>query len=193
MFQGVIVLGVVIMSEKEQKKYDLVQQVLNGRLTIVEFSTLIGKSYSQSKRIIKKVKEQGMLGVKHGNTGKVPWNKTPPELLEDVLNLLQNDYREFNLTHFREMLQVHEGITIGKNVLHRLARKNRLVKRPKRRRKKIHKLRARMPRQGMLIQFDGSVHNWFGETTCDLIGGIDDATGEVVGAEFFMEKLVSTA
>jgi hypothetical protein len=37
----------------------------------------------------------------------------------------------------------------------------------------------------MLIQFDGSVHNWFGETTCDLIGGIDDATGEVVGAEFF--------
>ena len=92
MFQGVIVLGVVIMSEKEQKKYDLVQQVLNGRLSIVEFSTLIGKSYSQSKRIIKKVKEQGMLGVKHGNAGNIPWNKTPPDLLEDVLNLLQNDY-----------------------------------------------------------------------------------------------------
>jgi hypothetical protein len=72
MFQGVIVLGVVIMSEKEQKKYDLVQQVLNGRLSIVEFSTLIGKSYSQSKRIIKKIKEQGMLGVKHGNTDNIP-------------------------------------------------------------------------------------------------------------------------
>ncbi len=36
-----------------------------------------------------------------------------------------------------------------------------------------------------MIQFDGSDHVWFGNIRCDLIGGIDDATGKVVGAEFF--------
>lgn len=36
-----------------------------------------------------------------------------------------------------------------------------------------------------MIQFDGSNHLWFGSTRTDLIGGIDDATGKVVGAEFF--------
>jgi hypothetical protein len=37
----------------------------------------------------------------------------------------------------------------------------------------------------MMIQFDGSNHVWFGGIRTDLIGGIDDATGKVVGAEFF--------
>jgi hypothetical protein len=37
----------------------------------------------------------------------------------------------------------------------------------------------------MMIQFDGSNHVWFGDVRSDLIGGIDDATGIVVGAEFF--------
>ena len=36
-----------------------------------------------------------------------------------------------------------------------------------------------------MIQFDGSDHVWFGDIRCDLIGGIDDATGKVVGCEFF--------
>jgi hypothetical protein len=37
----------------------------------------------------------------------------------------------------------------------------------------------------MMIQFDGSNHVWFGDIRTDLIGGIDDATGKVVGGEFF--------
>ena len=36
-----------------------------------------------------------------------------------------------------------------------------------------------------MIQFDGSDHVWFGKGRADLIGGIDDATGKVLAAEFF--------
>lgn len=127
-----------------------------------------------------------MLGVKHGNANKVPWNKTDPEILNDIKELLENDYSNFNLTHFKEMLEVHEGITVGKNIIHKIAKKHGLVKRPKRRQKKVHKLRPRMPQAGMLIQFDGSEHEWIKNIVCDLVGGIDDATGIVVGAEFFV-------
>ncbi len=42
-----------------------------------------------------------------------------------------------------------------------------------------------MPRRGMLVQFDGSVETWINNITCDLIGGIDDATGEILGLELF--------
>ncbi len=179
-------MGAILMSGKEQKLYELALQVVCGRLTTVEYSTLTGKSYSQSKRIIKQVKEKGMLGVKHGNIGKIPWNKTSDEILKDIKDLLKNDYSNFNLTHFREMIEIHEGILVGKNIVHRVASKNGLVKRPKRRNKKVHKLRPRMPQAGMLIQFDGSEHEWIKNIVCDLIAGIDDATGEVVGAEFFI-------
>jgi hypothetical protein len=84
------------------------------------------------------------------------------------------------------MIFEREGIQIGKNVIHRLAKANGLVKRPKRRPRKIHKPRIRMPSEGMLVQFDGSEHNWFSNFICDLIVGIDDATSKIVGAEFFI-------
>lgn len=176
----------VYMTKNDQKTYDLCQEVIYGKLTIKELSILINKSYRQSRRIVKKIKKTGMLGVKHGNFGKVPHNKTSTLVTDDVKSLLQNDYYDFNLTHFREMLTEKEGIDIGKNIIHRIATLHGLVKKPKRRSgKKIHKPRARLPNKGMLIQFDGSVHPWFNNITCDLIGGIDDATGEIVGLEFF--------
>lgn len=175
------------MSNKEQKMYEQAIQVICKRLTIVEFATLNNKSYRQSQRFIKKVKENGMKSVKHGNLGKIPYNKTPSELEEDVQALLKGKYYDFNLTHFREMIGENEGIHVGKNIIHRIATKNGLVKRPKRKQaKKAHKPRPRMPQEGMLIQFDGSEHVWFGGFESDLIGGIDDATGKVVGAEFFI-------
>lgn len=175
------------MSLKDQKLYELALQVICKRLTIVDFSQLTNKSYRQSQRIIQKVKKQGMVGIKHGNNGKVPHNKTSPEIEMDIQSLLRGKYNDFNLTHFKEMIEVHEGIFIGKNIIHRIAKKNGLVKRPKRRNsKKSYKPRPRMPQEGMLIQFDDSCHQWFGNFESDLIGGIDDATGEVVGAEFFI-------
>lgn len=179
-------MGAIFMTEKEQKRYEQAMQVIHGRLTIKEFSTLINKSYSQAKRIIKKVREQKMAGVKHGNTGKIPWNKTTDQVLKDIKDLLENDYSNFNLTHFKEMIEIHEGIKVGKNIIHRIAKKHNLVKRTKRRAKKQKSLRPRLPRKGMLIQFDGSNHEWLKGIVCDLVGGIDDATGIVVGAEFFM-------
>ncbi|MGK0367126.1 MAG: hypothetical protein ACI9QD_000260 [Thermoproteota archaeon] len=58
-------MGEIFMSTKDQKIYDQAVQVICKRLTIVEFAQLNNKSYSQSQRIIKKVKEFGMKGVKH--------------------------------------------------------------------------------------------------------------------------------
>jgi hypothetical protein len=176
----------VYMSSRDQEVYRLCQEVILNKLTIKEFSILIGKSYRQSQRIVKKIKDKGMLGTKHGNWGLVPHNKTPKQIEDDIKSLLKNDYYDFNLTHFREMLLDKEGIDAGKNIIHRIAKLHGLVKNPKRRSsKKPHKPRARLPNEGMLIQFDGSVHPWFNNIICDLIGGIDDATGKIVGLEFF--------
>lgn len=180
-------MGEITMSVKEQKIFEQSMQVICKRLTIVEFATLIGKSYRQARRIIKKVRENGIRGLRHGNKGKIPTNKTSTDLEMDIYALLKGKYYDFNLTHFREMIELHEGISIGKNIIHRIASKYGLVKRAKRKQsKKSYRPRPRMPQEGMLIQFDGSAHVWFGGFESDLIGGIDDATGKIVGAEFFI-------
>jgi len=178
-------MGIIRMGQKELKSYRLGMDVIEGKLTILDYALQIGKSYRQAQRIIKKIKEKDVCGVLHGNTGREPHNKTPlaTELL--VLDLLRNKYRDFNLTHFLEKASKHDKLIIKKDALHVIARKHGLVKNPKRQGRRTHKPRPRLGREGMMIQFDGSEHVWFGNVTCDLIGGIDDATGTVAGAGFF--------
>lgn len=173
------------MSHKEIKYHRLAMQVIEGKLTIVDFAIQIDKSYRQAQRIINKVKTKGVIGVLHGNSGKVPHNKTPHDLELKIIDLLKFKYRDFNLTHFREKLESDEDIKIKKDALHTMARRQNLVKNPKRRGRRCHKPRPRLPSEGMMIQFDGSNHLWFGDIKTDLIAGIDDATGTVVAAEFF--------
>lgn len=178
-------MGRITMSQEEFKKYRLCSEVLEGKLTIGDLADQLGKSYRQSQRIVAKMRSADIVGVFHGNCGKHPHNKTPETKEKKILELLRGKYIDFNLTHFREKLKEVEGILIGKNALYSIAKKQGLVKHAKRRGRRSHRPRARLPMEGMMIQFDGSEHCWFGDQVTDLIGGIDDATGTVLSAEFF--------
>jgi hypothetical protein len=178
-------MGPIHMSQKEFKHYRLGIEVLEGKLSIFDLAIQIKKSYRQSQRIVAKIKEHDVLGAFHGNSGRLPHNKTPLEIELKIVDLLKNKYRNFNLTHFSEMAKKHENLAIKKDALHTIAKRHGLVKNPKRRGRRSHRPRPRLAKEGMMIQFDGSNHVWFGKDRTDLIGGIDDATGKVVGGEFF--------
>lgn len=173
------------MDAKQIKLYRLACEVLAGKLSIKDFSIISKKSYRQSQRIIKKVESEDFLGVIHKNTGIPPSNKTPENLEALVIDLLTFKYNGFNLTHFNEMLKKYEGIKISKSTLHRIASKHNLIKAPRRAKRRSFKPRARVPQEGMLVQFDGSHHPWFGNHKSDLIAAVDDATGKILAAEFF--------
>ncbi len=178
-------MGKVSMDAKQIKLYRLACAVLSGKYSIKQFSEISGKSYRQSQRIIKRVKEEDFFGVIHKNSGSSPENKTPEKIEALIIDLLTYKYNGFNLTHFEEMLQSHENISIAKSTLHRIASKHNLVKSPRRAKRRSFKPRPRMPQEGMLIQFDGSDHPWFGNHRSDLIAAIGDAIGKIVAAEFF--------
>lgn len=178
-------MGKISMDTKQLKIYRLACEVLAGKLSIKEFSNLIGKSYRQSQRIVKRVESEDFLGVIHKNVGSTPHNKSPERIEALIVDLLKHKYNGFNLVHFREKLEAYEHIKISKSSLHRIATKHNLVKSPRRLKRRSFKPRPRLPREGMLVQFDGSDHVWFGEQRSDLIAAIDDATGKMLAAEFF--------
>jgi len=180
-------MGKVSMDAKQLKTYRLASEVLAGKLTIKDFSKLIGKSYRQAQRIVKRVETEDFLGVIHKRSGSTPHNKTPEKVEAQIKDWLEYKYNGFNLVHFREMVVKNEHYSLlpKKSTIHSIARKHNLVKSPRRAKRRSFKPRPRMPREGMLIQFDGSEHNWFGDYKCDLIAAIDDATGKIVAAEFF--------
>ena len=174
------------MTGNDQELYAWVEEVTERRLSVGELSTLCGKSYRQCQRILANVRRFGMVGVKHGNSGRVSKNRLPESARETIRSLIRGKYNDFNLTHLREKLASEEHIFVARETLRQIAHSVGTIKRTRRRRKKAYCLRPRMPREGMLVQFDGSEHPWFTGSglISTLIGGIDDATGKILGLEF---------
>jgi hypothetical protein len=173
------------MSQVELKEYRLALKVIHHEIKIKDFAILIGKSYRQAQRIVKSVREDDFIGVLHGNVGNQAFNKLPQSLENEVMQLLKTKYQGFNLTHFREMLLDNEKLVVKKTTLEKWAKKHGLQKYARRSYKTVHPPRPRLTQEGMLAQFDGSPHLWFGGIHSTLILAIDDATGKLLAAEFF--------
>ena len=179
----------VRMSFKESYEVDVCYQALRGDISVKLAALKINKSYRQTLRIINKVRSKGVIGIKHGNFGKVPVNKSKIFLKEKILNLYKAEYFDFNMTHFLEILKKNHGHHIPYETFRLWAHSVNHVKRKHRQRKKAHPLRTRLARAGMMIQMDGSHHSWLGKGSKNvLIGCIDDATSECIYAEFFSSE-----
>ncbi len=102
------------------------------------------------------------------------------------MHLAGTIYQGANHTHLTELLSEREGIDIGSTTLRRIL-VNAGLNSPRRRRQPKHWVRRqRRPREGILIQLDGSHHRWLGEDGPQfaLLFAVDDATGTVVNALF---------
>ena len=95
-------------------------------------------------------------------------------------------YAGANHTHLSELLREREGIDIGRTTLRRILVNAGLSSPRRRRPPKLRVRRQRLPREGMLIQMDGSHHPWLGEQAppFTLLIAVDDATGTVADALF---------
>ena len=103
-----------------------------------------------------------------------------------MVHLARTRYAGANHTHLSELLNEREGIDIGRTTLWRIL-VNAGLSSPRRRRPPKHQVhRQRMPREGMLIQMDGSHHPWLGDQIASftLLIAVDDATGTVVDSLF---------
>lgn len=182
--------GDILMSQKEIQRVRVMEQVMSGALTLVESSRYLGISYRQSKRLKAKYRNKGPEGLIHGNRGRKPENTLNEKTREIISNLSMNKYADCNDIHFTELLKEREGLTVSRETVRKLRRF--VGQKPKRKRRPV-KHRSRRPRkpcQGMLVQWDGSPHRWFGEEkpACCLLGAIDDADGKLLAALFIAEE-----
>ena len=145
-----------------------------------------GVSTRHTRRILAAYGEEGAAALAHGNRGRRPANATPSALASEAVRLARSRYVGVNHTHLSELLREREGIDIGRDTLRKILA-NAGVSSPRRRRPPKHRVRRqRMPREGMLIQVDGSYHRWLGEDgpQFTLLLAVDDATGVVADALF---------
>ena len=176
----------VTLNFKEQRRLLVLNQVETKQLNRAKATELLHISLRHLKRIIAAYRKEGAAALAHGNRGKKPPNALDEGLKIQVLELAQEKYTGFNFLHLTDSLKEREGINISRSTVRRILF-NAGIKSPKKRRSPRHRSRReRYPQEGMLLQIDGSPHDWLEERgpSFTLIGAIDDATGKVPYALF---------
>jgi len=174
------------MSQRQLQRFKVVSMALEGRCTVSEAAQALGVSPRQLKRLKASVRERGARGVVHGNSQRASPRRTDKRLRLRVIRLAGKKYLGFNDTHMCEFLAQDEGIVIGRETLRRILRSEGLASPKKHRPPRHRSRRPRRPQQGMLLQLDGSYHDWLegrGPWLC-LLSAIDDATNILVAARF---------
>lgn len=176
----------LVVSQEEIRRYELLQQVLHGKLTLRRITAALGVSYRQAKRLKARMATEGLPGLLHGNRDRPPANKSEEALRARVLALSKERYFDCNDAHFQELLATEEGIVLSRETIRTWRRETGLPPKQRRRAPRHRKRRPRSAAAGLMMLWDGSPHRWFGEEApaCCLMAAIDDATGTVLAAYF---------
>jgi hypothetical protein len=171
------------MSITELKRAEVLGQVKAGDRTLRAASVVMGVSYRQAKRLWRRFRKQGAVGLRHRSVGRRSHRGQPAAVRRKVLGLVRREFGgddthdRFGPTLAAEHLSEEYGLTIHHETLRRWMLAAGLWCRvrdaPKHRRR-----RARKAHFGELVQLDGSFEPWLedrGPAAC-LMDLVDDAT-----------------
>ena len=97
----------------EQKKYEVIKKLVDTNGNKDRAALTLGISKRQVNRLIAAYQERGKAAFVHGNRGRKPAITIPDEIRNTVVDLYRTKYYEANFTHFTELLNKHEGITLS--------------------------------------------------------------------------------
>jgi hypothetical protein len=177
------------MNPTQQRRAEILSRLTGGSMTTARAAELLGVSPRQTRRLRARYQREGMAVVVHGLQGRPPTNQTDPAVVARIIALVGEGgrYHDFNVCHLQEMLAQEEPpIRIGRSTLDRLLRQHQL-RQPRRRPRSVHRRRrTRATAEGMLLQVDGSPHDWLEGRGpwLALMAAIDDARGTLVYGQF---------
>ncbi len=178
------------MTTKEQARIQVLNGVMEGKVSVAEASGLMGVSERHTWRLLAAYRGEGPAAVAHGNRGRKPPTTTCPQTRQEVRELTEGPYAGFNHTHLTEMLAKREGIKLSRSTIRRILLDGGMRSLRRRRAPRRYSRRERYPQEGMLLQIDGSRHDWLQGRGphLTLVGAVDDATGTVPFALFRQQE-----
>jgi Helix-turn-helix domain len=174
------------MSKGELSRVEVLARVKSGQLRVVDAAVLMRVSYRQAKRLWKRYRAEGAVGLKHRSAGRRSNRAYGEGFRSRVLGLVGEKYggevgERFGPTLAAEHLRSEDGEEVDAETLRRWMLEAGLWSR-ERRRKRHRRRRERKEHFGELVQMDGSFHAWLegrGPGGC-LMDLVDDATNRTL-------------
>ena len=169
------------MSLPEVKKYDIIKKVISQELNGSQAAGLLNLTTRQIRRLKKKVDQNGIKALLHGNRGKPGNRRLPAKERKRIAGLIKQKYSDFGPTLAAEKLTELDKIARSRGAVRSIMIAEKIWQ-PKSKKKETHRQwRQRKASKGELVQYDGSYEHWFedrGGEVC-LLASIDDADSQV--------------
>ncbi len=173
---------IIMMSSEELRRISVIKQAIEKVITQRKAAEVIEVSERQARRLIKRIREEGDIGIAHKSRGKVGFRRIDDKVRSKVLELYNEKYRDFGPTFASEKLDDLDGIGISHETL-RLWLASEGKREWQRKARPHRRWRQRKDYFGEMVQVDGSHHDWLEGRGSRLIlmGYVDDATGNTFG------------
>ena len=175
----------LIMSRKEREQLTVFKKIEDGEITQTTAAQMLNISDRWVRKKLQRYRTQGDIGLIHQGRGRPSprrWNNVDRTL---TIELLKSEWQGFGPTFVAEKLKDLKGITVSAETVRKVMINEGLWI-PGKKRSKHRMWRERKAILGILIQLDGSPHDWFEGRApkCTLLVFIDDATSKILWLEF---------
>lgn len=179
------------MTIKELTRKTEIERVLDHRITQREAAKKLGVTERQIRRILQRYRQEGDAGLVSKKRGRPGNRRTDTETRDAVYDFITDTLMEgFGPTLMAEKLEQKKGIKLSKETIRRMMVEVEVWKPKTRKPVDLHLNRPRRKCRGELVQIDGSEHAWLEERgpKATLLVFVDDATSEILAAEFVPEE-----
>lgn len=101
----------------ENMKYKIIKKLIEGNGNKQRAAIELNCTVRNVNRMIKGYKEQGKAFFIHGNRGRKPAHTLSYSTRQAIVDLYRTKYQGTNLTHFSELLEEFERITVSSNTV----------------------------------------------------------------------------
>lgn len=102
-------MGLVLMSERELNRLEVLGKVIKGRMTVRNAANLLALNNRQIYRLVKTVTTDGAAAIRHKARGRPSNHKMSATTKEFAMSLVKENYADFGPTLAAEKLEeLHE-------------------------------------------------------------------------------------
>jgi transposase len=179
-------MDMITMSTKEIKRKEMMDKIIEKRISQKAAAAGLGISVRQVKRLVQRYRKKGTVGLISKQRGKPSNHQLSEETRQRVVDLVHSTYSDFGPTLAHEKLVERDGLRLSISSVRKMMIEEDIWRPKKAKRLDVHQHRERRACFGELVQIDGSPHDWFEgrSPSCTLLVFIDDATGALLQLKF---------
>jgi len=178
----------ITLTKKELERLAIVRRVMKHELKQKVAAELLDLSTRQVRNLVRKVERDGAKGLAHGNRGKPSPKRLAQALIDRIIALVKERYRDFKPKFAAEKLWKRDKIKVSDEKMRQIMIGAGLW-RVRRHKTEVHPWREPKAYYGEMVQMDGSHHAWLEARGPKLVlmGMVDDARNRFYGRFYAYE------